>query len=379
MSASTGLQKLVEYIAALERAGYDVSDISDSDGMVGDDAVDATVHVEFSPAVPGDGVDEADVVIADATVTDEGRVAVTMDVSVPLESTGETGDVEPVGTPVEPTTSNAGRDGNHDEETDATVGGDASRNGERPTSTGIEGATKATSDQDASETTSDDESDEPAYRDPDRLREAYEAHDTFAAMTEALGVDVTPQTVRKHAIRHGIHEPETRSRTGDDDTTGGTGEDTRSEPDEDESGSDDRGSVATPANGTSPDNGGNASGTPPEGTDQEAQASADAPVRDDDDRDADPPDGTDLSEEALSDSVGLPEGVPMDELIEAVRRAKTLYEVQRRLDLERDETHELLRQFQILDLVQGRVHDIDGDTDPEEIESRIRTTMADGD
>lgn len=47
----------------------------------------------------------------------------------------------------------------------------------------------------------------PAYRDPDRLQEVYDAHETFAEMTAALDVDVVPQTVRRYMIKYGIHDP----------------------------------------------------------------------------------------------------------------------------------------------------------------------------
>jgi hypothetical protein len=47
--------------------------------------------------------------------------------------------------------------------------------------------------------------DVPYYKNYDRLTEVYEKHDTFAEMTEALGVDVTPATVREHMVHHGIH------------------------------------------------------------------------------------------------------------------------------------------------------------------------------
>lgn len=50
----------------------------------------------------------------------------------------------------------------------------------------------------------------PAHRDPERLREVYEAHDTFSEMRDALDADVTAQTVRRNMMKHGIHEPETR-------------------------------------------------------------------------------------------------------------------------------------------------------------------------
>lgn len=50
----------------------------------------------------------------------------------------------------------------------------------------------------------------PAYKDPEQLRAVYEEYDTFEKMKEALGVDVSFQTVRRHMIKHGIHEVQHR-------------------------------------------------------------------------------------------------------------------------------------------------------------------------
>ena len=51
------------------------------------------------------------------------------------------------------------------------------------------------------------------YRDPEKLEAVYETYDTFTEMTEALNVDVTPQTVRRYMIKYGIHEPASQSGT----------------------------------------------------------------------------------------------------------------------------------------------------------------------
>ncbi|MGM0605561.1 MAG: hypothetical protein ACQETB_07805 [Halobacteriota archaeon] len=49
--------------------------------------------------------------------------------------------------------------------------------------------------------------DVPPFRDPDLLQTVYESCDTFAEMRAELGMDVTPETVRRYMIDHGIHEP----------------------------------------------------------------------------------------------------------------------------------------------------------------------------
>ncbi|WP_380676097.1 hypothetical protein [Salinigranum sp. GCM10025319] len=47
----------------------------------------------------------------------------------------------------------------------------------------------------------------PAYKDPDALRAVYERYETFPEMTDALGVDVTSETVRRHMVKHDVHDP----------------------------------------------------------------------------------------------------------------------------------------------------------------------------
>jgi DNA mismatch repair ATPase MutL len=51
-----------------------------------------------------------------------------------------------------------------------------------------------------------EESNNPPYQDPEQLQAVYDEYDTFGEMTDALDVDVTPQTVRRYMIQYGIHE-----------------------------------------------------------------------------------------------------------------------------------------------------------------------------
>ena len=48
----------------------------------------------------------------------------------------------------------------------------------------------------------------PAYKNPDALQAVYEEYSSFPEMTEALGVDVTSETVRRHMIEYDIHDPD---------------------------------------------------------------------------------------------------------------------------------------------------------------------------
>lgn len=65
----------------------------------------------------------------------------------------------------------------------------------------------------------------PAYKDPERLEEVYEQYDSFAAMTEALDVDVTPQTVRRNMMKHDIHIPSKSEENDDEGDTAADGSD----------------------------------------------------------------------------------------------------------------------------------------------------------
>lgn len=47
--------------------------------------------------------------------------------------------------------------------------------------------------------------DGPRYRDPERLRAAYERHDTIAEVAEEF--DASYRAVRTWLVRHEIHEP----------------------------------------------------------------------------------------------------------------------------------------------------------------------------
>lgn len=47
----------------------------------------------------------------------------------------------------------------------------------------------------------------PSYKDPDALQAVYDEYDTFPEMTDALGADVTSETVRRYMVEYDIHDP----------------------------------------------------------------------------------------------------------------------------------------------------------------------------
>lgn len=180
----------------------------------------------------------------------------------------------------------------------------------------------------------------PPHRNPDRLREVYDPSKTFAEMTDALNVDVTPQTVRHHMIEQGIHEPNRQAKP---DTVTATASTTMSPDDEQTTSVDESDSNA--ATETHED-------TPAEPTDDTAtdDQSADETDRNTTDTEAPP-----VTEDDLPAAVTLPSHLTVAELTQAVAEAQTLYEVQRDLRLDRSTARQLLRDLDILEFVGGRI------------------------
>lgn len=174
-------------------------------------------------------------------------------------------------------------------------------------------STPSSSDESISKTAAI-EDDGPYYKNVDLLAEVYEKHDTFAEMTEALGVDVTPATVRQHMVNHGIH-PESRD-------TSTSNEESREQNDE--------------------------------------------------------PTSTELSEQlesAKADGIGLPEGVTLEKLVETVVEAKTFYEARTKLDLDDETGRQLLSDLNLLDLVTSRLaNKHESNVAPEDVYERIHTS-----
>ncbi|PSP40227.1 hypothetical protein BRC63_05975 [Halobacteriales archaeon QH_10_70_21] len=177
-------------------------------------------------------------------------------------------------------------------------------------------------------------------RDADRLRQVYERHDSFEAMREALDVDVSAQTVRRWMMDEGIHVTNGGSNGGNPDETAAEG-----------SSPDDVGSAAEQGvTEAEPDDG---AGSPPVGADAEP-----AGEREDEAAPRNPAgQGSDTSPELPEVDASLPEGVTAADLCEAVDDASTLYDVQKRLELDRETARSVLSEYDLLELVHGRVAD----------------------
>ncbi|MDQ2074361.1 hypothetical protein RBH20_17620 [Haloarcula sp. H-GB4] len=168
----------------------------------------------------------------------------------------------------------------------------------------------------------------PPYEDTDYLQALYDECDNFRAIAEQIQMDVSSETVRRYMIEADIHVPNTYDTSSDDEEdpsakSGTADEDAAQSAAIDE---DDQISVAEPVSAESSD-------------------SARESVRE-------LPD-----EQLVTDGIGLPAAVQLQDVADAVVDSDTVYEVQRCLRLERGQTRDLLEQLNLLDLVLCRLAD----------------------
>lgn len=211
------IARCIDTIVTTEAEIRDVS-LGDDPTFSGD-----ALRVRFVMGLPGlSGLASMDLSLAegDLSVTDDGTPVVEFTVDVPLDDTGASA-------PADPTADEDGEqpiaDGREDRDpidsTAITDGagdfpGTPEADGSAPRSTAdatvqSPDASGRSIEADSSETcdgANTNADDTEAYKDPERLRAVYEEYDTFPEMRDALDADVTPQTIRRHMIKHGIHE-----------------------------------------------------------------------------------------------------------------------------------------------------------------------------
>lgn len=279
--------------------------------------------------------------------------------------------------------------------------------------------------------------DQPAYRDPDQLAAVYDPEATFAEMTDRLGVGVTPQTVRKYMVEHGIHEPTTRASDALAETDLDTGE-RQSEPteaDQDAEPTEDTASespaTATAAESAEPeatqqspadvetgvtsgytadaatgarageqtetttasaDQDGNdsqaAAHTPTETdeaarttpaatgqdggeTDDTTAVSADEALGENSESTSTATDGGTQPTRSTVESLELPAEVSATELVSVLTDSRTVYEVRRGLEMDEGQARTLLRQYDLIDLVTGRITQGAEPPDKQEVLTRL--------
>jgi hypothetical protein len=155
--------------------------------------------------------------------------------------------------------------------------------------------------------------DVPAYDDTDYLQTLYDSCGTFTEMSEHIEMDIAAETVRRYMIEADIHEPASYDTAAHESLTSSDDHDATQES---ESAPDD--ATATPS--------------PPEPE-------------------------TVPDEQILTDGIGLPDDVAVEDIVDAVANGTTVYEVQRSLELDHGQTRDLLKQLNVLDFV---LHRIDG-------------------
>ena len=271
------------------------------------------------PVVPATGSD-LEVNVTDVRLDAEGAISV--DLSTAVRSTGfRSRDERNTELSVEPVASLDAPTGSGDE-------------------IGVDGCASTPNANRSEERTERDRFDRtrdvPPFEDRELLKEVYESCDTFSEMADAIGMDVTGETVRRYMIDHGIHQPNTYN------TNGGRHED---EPGNDQPG-DEESDVSTEEDDSIED------------SDGLTENGVEAPV-------------------VVPDGMGLPDGITVETIVETVKRSNTIYEVEKNLDVDHETSLEMLREFDLLDLVVGRLAtEGERDIEREEIVERLRRNSA---
>lgn len=300
MSVGEALRKLGEFLDECENSGHVTSvELTGSTDSNSGDPLTAEVEVELPMGSSGAG--EAGLSLGEATVNAAGETRFVLESPTPvLPATDHQIDVGMIDATID-------ADGCVSATLSAALAVD-----EEESTTGGVSSTPGGSDEpgDTAHTR-----EVPPFRDPELLEEVYTSCETFAEMTDAIGMDVTAETVRRYMIDHGIHQPDSYD-TADGPETGGA-EDTDADAD------------ASTDEESPPDGMGNGN--------QETAADGDT------------------EHVVLTDGTGLPDDVTVEMLIETVKRSNTVLEVKRDLGIERQEALGMLQRLDMVDLVIGRL------------------------
>jgi len=232
----------------------------------------------------------------------------------------------------------------------------------------------------------------PAYKNPDALQAVYEKYSSFPEMTDALGVDVTSETVRRHMIEYDIHDPDdtrpksyidarARDETDDHINSGNsnapatasteTESPADADPDTDVLTSDDQtdtssgvgDEVTTQETASAVTDGGNVT----VGGSTERSPFATTPVRDV---------VAEASTQQCEDSVvksniDLPETLTVAGLAEAINQSQTVHGVTQHIGMNRSAATQFLQEFGLIDFVSHRLAADQITVSPDEVVRRI--------
>jgi hypothetical protein len=348
MGLHSSLQSVSHVVEQLESAGWTVADFSVTTGSDAD-----RLHVVIDVPVPlgSDAGDGSAATPTAASFDDDGRLQVTFDPPslVPASLDGVAA--------VEETTATL-RDGRvllsvHLDVVADGIAGDVATDAE---ASGSEAAaaegTAAEADPLAAELASVRDPACQPYEDTPYLQRLYDRCDNFTEMQRYIDMDVSAETVRRYMIDAGVHEPASYA-TGEADDDDG-------EPSDEAADATDDGTEAEPT-AADPDDASDGAVAPGD----PASPADDDPVQD-------------LRHDQLvADGLGLPEDVTLAALADAVAESVTVYQVQKRLDLDRPQTQRLLEELDLLDLVLRHVANYpDRATAREQIAARIRQKSA---
>jgi hypothetical protein len=331
---------------------------------------DGGIRVEFSRSMLP-GLDEyvpedASIVRDDAHVTNDGTIVATFTLtfkSENRESDAATGHSVDSRSRSAPLSTASGGDGTKSSEVSTTTGAHGEAIDDADSISELEdtqGANEeSTSDQTEIEEELDDARTEdlPPYEDDEYLQCLYDSFDTFAQMAEHIEMDVSSETVRRYMTEAGIHEPTSYETTGEAEADDCTADD---------------GETAENAGGTVDE--------PHEQMTVEQCADAQSSSESESEWDSAPKEEDDpikgvSNTQLAADGIGLPDGLTIEELADAVESSMTLYDVQRQLDLGRERTQELLKQLNLVDLVVQRIsHNPDERVTRKEIARRIHSS-----
>jgi hypothetical protein len=197
----------------------------------------------------------------------------------------------------------------------------------------------------------------PPYEDAEYLQRIYDTCDTFVEMAEMIEMDVSAETVRRYMTEADVHEPASYNTVSSSiaenvESSERNGSDTSSASEE-----------------NTVRNAGDDSKTTP--ADRERKRRLDKMDSESDD----PVDGI-KSHQLIADGIGLPNGVTIDQLADAVESSITVHEVKQELNIERDEARRLLERLNLLDLVLTRVWRENGRrVSRDKIANRIRLSV----
>lgn len=175
----------------------------------------------------------------------------------------------------------------------------------------------------------------PAYKDPEALAAAYEACDTFPEMTEALGAEVTSETVRRYMVEYDIHDPTETTPQAGGLSLSNVG--AASENQDDAKGTDNSRESDTETD----------TDEPPEDPDGLGGRSVAELLADSDTQDSD--------DNLVADGLGVSRDLTVAELAHTVNQSTSLHEVTRDLEMSQNHARRLLSELDLLDLVTHRL------------------------